>query len=178
MYSLHGPGRPHRFGNLPGFQAASRLLQSNQLSQHLTQNRRLRAQQLWKSKTIHSKHRLNLQRFQIYNSVSKTWAGQINQSPILLTVNDIKNWTTFRVKNLKMHRLYLWHATQFDWIPVWSTKKGCLLMNLDILKFDNVNYHQLKKRIGLNKTQYHLNQFKFYYKDLIYQVKQLKQWFQ
>ena len=49
------------------------------------------------------------------------------------------------MKNLKIHRLYLWHATQFDWIPLWATKKGFLLMNLDILKFDNVNYHQLTK---------------------------------
>ena len=37
------------------------------------------------------------------------------------------------------------HATQFDWIPVWSTKKGFLLMNLDIVKYDNVNFYQFTK---------------------------------
>ena len=60
-----------------------------------------------------------------------------------------------------MHQIYLWHATKFDWIPLWSTEKGFLLMNLDILKYDYVNYdkftnanwiktHSVKTRIDKN----------------------------
>ena len=81
----------------------------------------------------------------LYNKVSKTWAVQINQSPILLSITDIKNWASFRANKLKTHRLYLWHATRFDWIPLWSTKKGFLLMDLNMLNYDNTNYNQLTK---------------------------------
>ena len=77
----------------------------------------------------------------VYHTVAKTWVNQINQSPILLTNNDIRNWRSYRTNKLKTHQIYLWHATKFDWIPVWTTEKGFLLMNLDIMKYENVNYN-------------------------------------
>ena len=138
MLSLPRSGRFRRLGGTSGFRAASTLWQ-------LQRETKLRNQKLWKNKRLKSNYRQNQQRFQIYNKVSKTWANQIDESPILLTVNDIKNWHTFRTDKLQQHRLYLWHATQFDWIPIWTTKNGCLLMNLNILKYDDVNYHQFTK---------------------------------
>ena len=133
MRSLFRSGRSSRLGGLPGFQPASNLLQ----------NARLRQQHVFKKSKIQHSHKLNLKRFQLYNKVSKTWAIQINQSPILLSINDIKEWLSFRTDKLKMNQLYLWHATQFDWIPLWSTKNGFLLMDLNMLNYDNTNYNQL-----------------------------------
>ena len=133
MRSLLGSGRSHRLGGLPGFQPASNLLK----------NARLRQRRVFKQSKIQYSHKLNLKRFQLYNKVSKTWAIQINQSPILLSINDIKEWLSFRTDKLKMNQLYLWHATRFDWIPLWSTKNGFLLMDLNMLNYDNTNYNQL-----------------------------------
>ena len=109
MRSLLGPGRSHWIGGLPGFQPASNLLR----------NARLRQRHVFKQSKIQYSHKLNLKRFQLYNKVSKTWAIQINQTPILLSINDIKEWLFFRTDKLKMNQLYLWLATRFDWIPLW-----------------------------------------------------------
>ena len=40
-------------------------------------------------------------RFQLYNAVQQSWAQQINNPPILLTDEDIKNWLTFKVNKLR-----------------------------------------------------------------------------
>ena len=61
------------------------------------------------------------QPFQLYNDTQKTWANQIDTQPILLTEQDIQKWLTFKTEKLQKHKLYLWHATQFDWVPLWSS---------------------------------------------------------
>ena len=58
--------------------------------------------------------------FQLYNESQKTWANQIDTQPILLTAQDVQKWITFKTEKLQQHKLYLWHATQFDWIPLWT----------------------------------------------------------
>ena len=58
---------------------------------------------------------------------------------------DIQNWLTFRTNNLQKQRLYLWHATKFDWIPLWSAQKGFQLLEQDHLPYDQVSYNQLTK---------------------------------
>ena len=96
MLSLPGSGRFRRLGGIPGFKPASTLWR-------LERETRLRNQKLWKNKKIKSNYRQNQQRFQIYNKVSKTWASQIDESPILLPIQDIKNWRTFRTEKLQQH---------------------------------------------------------------------------
>ena len=127
MFSLPGSGRLRRLGGFPGFKPASTIWQ-------LQRESRLRNQKQWKNKKIKSNYRQNQQRFQIYNKVSKTWASQIDQSPILLTESDIKNWHTFRIDKIQQHRLYLWHATQFDWVPIWTTKKRMFINEFEYFK--------------------------------------------
>ena len=61
--------------------------------------------------------------FQLYNEQQQSWANQIDQPPILLAAQDIHNWLTFRTNHLQQQRLYLWHATKFDWIPLWASQK-------------------------------------------------------
>ena len=87
----------------------------------------------------------NNNRFQLFNSNENTWAAQINKPPILLAERDLKNWLVFKTNELVENQLYLWHATKFDWVPLWSCKKGFLLLNLNILKFDKVNFTQFTK---------------------------------
>ena len=65
--------------------------------------------------------------------------------PILPASQDIKQWLTFRTNNLKKNQLYIWHATQFDWIPLWSLDNEFLLTELDRIPYDNVSYNQLTK---------------------------------
>ena len=62
--------------------------------------------------------------FQLYNEQQQQWAKQIDQPPIQLASQDIQDWLTFRTNSLQQQRLYLWHATKFDWIPLWSSQKG------------------------------------------------------
>ena len=83
--------------------------------------------------------------FQLYNENQQTWANQIDTSPIVLSAQDIQKWLVFRTNTLQQHKLYLWHATQFDWIPLWSMENGFLLTGMDRLPYDNVSYNQLTK---------------------------------
>ena len=83
--------------------------------------------------------------FQLYNENQQTWANQIDTSPIVLSAQDIQKWLAFRTNTLQQHKLYLWHATQFDWIPLWSMENGFLLTGMDRLPYDNVSYNQLTK---------------------------------
>ena len=92
MHSLFKSGRSSRFANIAGFQPASTLLK-----------RQTRPRNLWNYNKISYTNRMNIKRFQLYNNVTKTWAKQINQSPILLTESNIKNWRSFRANNLKTH---------------------------------------------------------------------------
>ena len=87
----------------------------------------------------------NKTRFQLFNSTTQTWAIQIDNAPILLIEQDIKKWLSFKVDQLKQNQLYLWHATKFDWIPLWACENEFLLLNLNKLKYDKVNYVQFTK---------------------------------
>ena len=52
---------------------------------------------------------------------------------IVLSADDIKNRRTFKVQKLQPNKLYLWHATQFEWVPLWTMKSGFLLINLNFI---------------------------------------------
>ena len=88
---------------------------------------------------------LQQKRFQLYNEVNKSWAIQIDQPPILLTEEDIKNWLVFRTNKLKRNQLYFWHATKFDWVPLWASENEFLLINFNKIKYDKINYTQFTK---------------------------------
>ena len=125
-------------GGAGGFIRASKLLQSHRK----TRSRRLQQQAKYQQPSFRF---TNVNRFQLYNQGQRTWAAQIDQPPILLTEQDIKNWLSFKVDKLQNNQLYIWHATQFDWIPLWACDKGFLLINLNILKYDKVSFLQFTK---------------------------------
>ena len=81
----------------------------------------------------------------MYNDVNKSWAIQIDQPPILLTEENIKNWLVFRTDKLKKNQLYFWHATKFDWVPLWAGENEFLLTNFNKIKYDKINYTQFTK---------------------------------
>ena len=101
---------------------------------NLVQHRKLRprrVQQLVNRSRQQSYVAFNRSRFQIFNSTTNTWAVQIDKAPILLIEQDIKKWRSFKVSNLKNNQLYLWHATKFDWVPLWTCENEFLLLNIN-----------------------------------------------
>ena len=72
-----------------GFSPASALLASH---------RKLRPRRIRSKNQL--QFRLPTKRFQLYNTINKSWAKQIDQVPILLTEEDIKNWLVFRTTKL------------------------------------------------------------------------------
>ena len=91
-------------------------------------------------------------RFQLYNAVQQSWAQQINNPPILLTDDDVKNWLTFKVNKLQNNQLYFWYATKFNWIPLWATESEFLLLNFNKIKYDKVNFTQFTKASWIAKN--------------------------
>ena len=82
-------------------------------------------------------------RFVIYNTQQMHWNSKIDKIPIILASQDIEKWYTFRAQNLKPNQLYLWHVTQFDWVPLYSLPNGFLLNNLSFISYEHVNYDKL-----------------------------------
>ena len=134
-----GRGRPRR----QAFTKARHLISSHSKS-HLRQHHSFHAFQLKRqSSSNHSpNHR---KQFNLYNDSQQTWAKQINQPPILLKSEQIQNWNTFKVQQLKLNRLYLWYVSKFEWIPMWSTENGFLLNNYKFISYDCINIKQLTK---------------------------------
>ena len=110
----------------------------------LTSHRKLRPRRI-RSNRQQPQFNLQKKRFQLYNEINKSWAIQIDQIPILLTEEDIKNWLTFRTNKLKKNQLYFWHATKFDWVPLWAIENEFLLINFNKIKYDKINYTQFTK---------------------------------
>ena len=90
-------------------------------------------------------YQYNNVKFRLYNAIQQTWAKQIDKIPILLTEEDIKNWLTFRTDKLKFNQLYIWHATKFDWIPLWANENEFILPDHNSIQYDKVNYTQFTK---------------------------------
>ena len=105
------------FRGMRSFTRASTLLvnyQNSRKTRSCRQTRQLKQQQpLYRFN--------NNNRFQLFNKTQKKWAEQIDKPPLILTEDDLKNWLTFKVDKLIENQLYFWHATQFDWIPLWYT---------------------------------------------------------
>ena len=121
-----------------GFRHASTFIQHRKL-------RPRRVQQIINQQREKSFTHFNKTRFQIFNSTTQTWANQIETAPILLIEQDIKKWLRFKVNSLKRNQLYLWHATKFDWIPLWACENEFLLLNINKLRYDKVNFIQFTK---------------------------------
>ena len=82
-------------------------------------------------------------RFVLYNTQQMHWNSKIDKIPIILATQDIEKWYTFRAQHLKPNQLYLWHVTQFDWVPLYSLPTGFLLNNLAFISYEHVNYDKL-----------------------------------
>ena len=145
-------------GGAGGFVRASNLLQSHRK----TRNRRLQQQARYQQPTFRFK---NTNRFQLYNQGQRTWAVQIDKPPKLLSEQDLKNWLSFKVNKLDKNQLYLWHATQFDWVPLWACDKGFLLINLNFIKFDKVNFLQFTKAAWIKENAVSLDAVKMLLKQ-------------
>ena len=124
--------------NRRGFVPASSLIQHRKLRPRRIQNIVNRSRQ-------QSYVAFNRSRFQLFNSTTNTWAIQIDNAPILLIEQDIKKWRSFKAGKLKNNQLYLWHATKFDWVPLWTCENEFLLLNINKLKYDKVNFIQFTK---------------------------------
>ena len=103
----------------------------NLCKQAYESEKRYRTRNFAKFQKPQQKYAYKKQPFQLYNENQKTWAIQVDQAPILLSLQDIKQWLTFRTNTLKRNQLYIWHATQFDWIPLWAMENEFLLTELD-----------------------------------------------
>ena len=145
-------------GGVGGFVRASKLVQSHRK----TRKRQLQQQARYQQPTFRF---INNNRFQLYNQGQRKWANQIDKPPILLTEQELKNWLSFKVNKLKENQLYLWHATQFDWVPLWSCDKGFLLINLNIIKFDKVNFLQFTKAAWIKENAVALDAVKILLKQ-------------
>ena len=119
---------------------ASKFLTALQLSkQSYPKEKRYQTRNYNKFRQRNNKyHNYNNQSFQLYDEQQQSWANQIDQPPILLASQDIQNWLSFRTNHLQQQRLYLWHATKFDWIPLWASQKGFQLIEQDILPYDKI----------------------------------------
>ena len=123
-------GLPHRMGGLANrigigptrsrlFQSALQLAKQSYPSEKRYQTRSFSKFQQYQQQQQQKRYNYQNQPFQLYNDNQQIWANQIDTSPIVLSAQDKQNWLELRTNTLQQHKLYLWHATQFDWIPLW-----------------------------------------------------------
>ena len=86
-----------------------------------------------------------IHRFNLWNNQNNDWSTRIQSAPILLTPQNINRWTIFRTQTLEQNRLYLWHATPNEWVPLWSLQNGFLLKNMSFIGYDQISYEQLTR---------------------------------
>ena len=94
-----------------------------------------------------TKHRRNrygqrIRKFHLFDFYNNMWHSDIKNPPILLTHNQIMDWHKFRYNELKYDQLYLWQANEFDWIPLYATNAGFLMIEKHFMNYDDVSYEQ------------------------------------
>ena len=84
-----------------------------------------------------------VQKFHLFDFYNHIWNPKITNPPILLTHAQVLNWKNFRYKDLVYDQLYLWQANEFDWVPLYTTNAGFLMIEKHFMRYDDVSYDQL-----------------------------------
>ena len=99
-------------------------------------------QQQQKFKKVSPKNRI---KFQLLINNGNQWNNRIKQPPKILTERDVTNWQHFRTQKLQYSRLYLWHASPDEWVPMWALEKGFLLLHANFIGYEHITYEQLTR---------------------------------
>ena len=96
----------------------------------------------------------NVNTFQLWIPHAKSWSNRIVDSPIILNERDLIQWQQFKTQRLKIKQLYLWRASQTEWVPLWSMNEGFLLLNYGFIRYSDVSFEQFTrtKWIQLNSV--------------------------
>ena len=86
-----------------------------------------------------------IDRFHLFDFNTNQWHRNIVDSPILLTHAQVLNWNSFRYNQLQYNQLYLWQANEWDWVPLYATNEGFLMIEQHYMSYDDVSYDQFQE---------------------------------